>query len=83
MSTIGAAMQMLRPGEHTQAHRHTGSIMYQVAKGTGYSIIGGRRFDWVENDIFCVPSWELHEHANARNNVNTANALFGNNGRGS
>ena len=65
MQTIGAAMQMLRPGERTLAHRHTGSIMYQVAKGAGYSIIGGRRFDWVEKDIFCVPSWEVHEHANA------------------
>ena len=29
MQTIGAAMQMLRPGEHTRAHRHTGSIVYQ------------------------------------------------------
>jgi gentisate 1,2-dioxygenase len=38
--------------------------MYQVAKGRGYSIIAGRRFDWEEKDIFCVPSWDLHEHAN-------------------
>jgi gentisate 1,2-dioxygenase len=65
MQTIGAQMQMLRPGERTKAHRHTGSIIYQVAKGTGYSIIAGRRFDWRERDIFCVPSWAMHEHANA------------------
>lgn len=65
MQTIGASMQMLRPGEHTKAHRHTGSYIYQVAKGKGFSIINGKRFDWQERDIFCVPSWMLHEHANA------------------
>jgi gentisate 1,2-dioxygenase len=64
MQTIGASMQMLRAGERTRAHRHTGSFMYQVAKGSGYSIIEGRRFDWQERDIFCVPSWAWHEHAN-------------------
>jgi gentisate 1,2-dioxygenase len=64
MQTIGASMQMLRPGETTKAHRHTGSVIYQVAKGQGYSIIGGKRFDWQERDIFCVPSWAWHEHGN-------------------
>ncbi|MBB5702230.1 gentisate 1,2-dioxygenase [Ochrobactrum daejeonense] len=64
MQTIGASMQMLRPGEKTRAHRHTGSVLYQCAKGSGYSIINGRRFDWKERDIFCVPSWAWHEHAN-------------------
>jgi gentisate 1,2-dioxygenase len=64
MPTIGASMQLLRPGEHTKAHRHTGSFLYQVAKGVGYSIVDGKRFDWRERDIFCVPSWAFHEHAN-------------------
>jgi gentisate 1,2-dioxygenase len=65
MPTIGASMQFLRPGEHTRAHRHTGSFIYQVAKGSGFSVIAGQRFDWTEQDIFCVPSWAPHEHANA------------------
>ena len=65
MPTIGASMQLLRPGEHTKAHRHTGSFIYQVAKGQGFSIINGRRFDWQERDIFCLPSWMFHEHANS------------------
>jgi len=64
MQTIGASMQMLRAGEKTKAHRHTGSFIYQVAKGRGYSIVGGKRFDWQERDIFCVPSWNWHEHGN-------------------
>ncbi|WP_434660451.1 cupin domain-containing protein [Klebsiella sp. MISC125] len=64
MPTIGASMQRLRPGFVGKAHRHTGSFMYQVAKGKGYSIIDGQRFDWQERDIFCVPSWAFHEHVN-------------------
>ena len=65
MQTMGASMQMLRPGERTEAHRHTGSFLYHVAKGSGHSVIDGRRYDWSERDIFCVPSWAWHEHANA------------------
>ncbi|NOW47403.1 gentisate 1,2-dioxygenase [Novosphingobium sp. SG751A] len=64
MPTIGASMQMLRAGQHTKAHRHTGSFVYQCAKGRGYSIINGQRFDWQERDIFVVPSWCWHEHVN-------------------
>ena len=65
MATIGASMQLLRPGFKGRAHRHTGSFLYQVAKGKGYSIINGQRFDWQDRDIFCVPSWAWHEHVNA------------------
>ena len=64
MPTIGASMQRLRPGFVGKAHRHTGSFIYQVAKGKGYSVIDGQRFDWQERDIFCVPSWAFHEHVN-------------------
>ena len=64
MQTMGAHAQMLRPGEHTTAHRHTGNVIYHAAKGRGFSIVGGKRFDWEEKDIFCVPAWVWHEHAN-------------------
>lgn len=64
MRTMGAQIQLLRPGQRTEAHRHTGSIMYTVAEGEGFSIVGGVRLDWKENDVFCVPSWAWHEHAN-------------------
>jgi gentisate 1,2-dioxygenase len=64
LQTMGAHMQLLGPGLHTHAHRHTGNVVYNVAQGHGYSIIGGRRFDWQEHDIFCVPAWTWHEHVN-------------------
>lgn len=64
MPTMGAHIQRLREGQALAAHRHTGNIIYTVAKGSGHSIVGGRRFDWSERDVFCVPSWTWHEHAN-------------------
>jgi gentisate 1,2-dioxygenase len=64
MLTMGASMQLLRPGEHTRAHREVGSFVYQCAKGEGYSVVNGMRLDWKERDIFVVPSWMWHEHVN-------------------
>jgi gentisate 1,2-dioxygenase len=68
MQTMGASMQLLRAGEHTKAHKHTGSFVYQCAKGKGYTVIDGKRFDWEARDIFCVPSWAWHEHVNLSEN---------------
>lgn len=62
MPTMGARLQLLSSGEETKAHRHTGSVIYQVAKGRGWSEIAGRRFEWEEKDIFALPSWALHRH---------------------
>jgi len=64
MPTMGAHMQLLLPGQSTQAHRHTGSVIYTAAKGTGVSVIAGQKFAWKQGDIFCVPAWAWHEHAN-------------------
>ena len=62
MPTIGAQLQLLERGEETKAHRHTGSVIYQVAQGSGWSEIAGERFEWQEKDIFALPSWALHRH---------------------
>lgn len=64
MQTMGASIQLLPAGFKGKAHKHTGSFVYQCAKGHGYTIINGKRFDWKERDIFCVPSWAWHEHVN-------------------
>ncbi|MHB8618557.1 MAG: cupin domain-containing protein, partial [Chloroflexota bacterium] len=62
--TIACWAQMIRPGVHTQAHRQVTSKVYHVYEGSGYSVIGGQRFDWKKGDFFCVPTWAWHEHAN-------------------
>ena len=59
MPTMGARLELIK---ETKPKRHTGSLIYQVATGRGWSEIGGKRFDWEEKDIFCVPSWALYSH---------------------
>ena len=57
-------VQLIRPGQRLQAHRHTGSAVYHVVRGQGETIIDGVCFVWARGDIFVLPSWALHEHAN-------------------
>jgi gentisate 1,2-dioxygenase len=64
MPTIACYMQMLRPGEHTQAHRHVCCTNYHVIEGSGYSRVGDRQLDWEDKDVFTIPTWTFHEHVN-------------------
>ena len=64
MHTFGCRIQMLRPGIHTKAHRHTSSTVYYVVEGDGFSVIDGTKFNWSRGDVFVVPNWAVHEHRN-------------------
>ena len=55
MPTMGARLELIK-SEH-KFKSHTGSVIYQVASGHGWSEIGDQRFEWEEKDIFCIPSW--------------------------
>ena len=59
---ISSWMQKLPSGFHSKAHRHTSSKVYQVYKGSGYSVINGVKFEWSQGDYFVVPNWAWHEH---------------------
>jgi gentisate 1,2-dioxygenase len=69
LPTMACFAGLLRPGQHTKAHRHTGSTIYHVIKGTGTSVIAGKSFNWEEKDTFVVPSWAFHEHIAAAESV--------------
>ena len=60
MPTMGARLQLIK--KPSAFIRHTGSVIYQVAQGQGWSEIGERRFEWQEKDIFCIPSWAPYRH---------------------
>ncbi|HZP26811.1 MAG TPA: cupin domain-containing protein [Dehalococcoidia bacterium] len=64
MPTMACYAQVLAPGQRTAAHRHTCSAVYQVVEGRGQSIVNGEQLDWESKDVFCVPGWAYHEHAN-------------------
>ena len=65
MPTIACHMQLLRPGERTRAHRRVCRTNYHVVEGAGYSIVGDRRLDWEDKDVFTVPAWTFCEHVNS------------------
>lgn len=73
LPTMACMIQLLRPSEHTKAHRHTGSAVYHIVQGEGFTVIDGQRFDWRKGDILAVPPWAVHEHANVSK---SADAVF-------
>jgi gentisate 1,2-dioxygenase len=64
LPTLSCWIQMLRPGEQTQAHRHTSTSIYHAFRGSGTTLINGEPFHWKKGDTFIVPLWSWHEHAN-------------------
>lgn len=59
---MAAWLQRFPAGYHSKAHRHTNAVIYQVHKGSGYTVINGVKFNWSKGDFFVVPNWALHEH---------------------
>ncbi len=64
MPTIGCRIQMLRPGNHTKAHRHSCAAVYHVFRGSGSTIIDGKQIDWDQGDFIALPPYAWHEHVN-------------------
>lgn len=64
LPTLSCWMQMLRPGERTQRHRHTSSAMYFVVRGQGTTMVGETALEWKHHDSFVIPNWAWHEHIN-------------------
>jgi gentisate 1,2-dioxygenase len=64
MPTMSFHLQLLRPRERTQVHRHTASTVYCVVEGSGTTVVGDRELAWSRNDVFVVPGWSWHAHIN-------------------
>ena len=64
LPTFSCEIQMLRPGETTKAHRHTSTAIYHAFRGSGFTVVGGTRFEWKQGDSFSVPLWNVHHHGN-------------------
>ena len=62
VSTFACEMHRIYPGERTSTRRKTGSSVYVVFQGSGYSVINGIRFEWGPGDIFVTPSWASVYH---------------------
>ena len=64
LPTLSCWIQMLKPGQRTQSHRHTSTVLYHAFRGSGTTMINGKPYAWERGDSFVVPLWHWHEHAN-------------------
>jgi gentisate 1,2-dioxygenase len=62
--TLNYSAQLLRPGEQTEWKRETAGTYYVCIEGTGATEVGGKRFEWSQNDLFVVPNFVWRRHVN-------------------
>ena len=43
LPTLSCWIQMLKPGQRTQSHRHTSTVLYHAFRGSGTTVINGHR----------------------------------------
>jgi 1-hydroxy-2-naphthoate dioxygenase len=64
LPTFSCMIQLLRPREKTQSHRHTSTTVYHAFRGHGVTKVSANELAWEPSDIFVVPSWQWHSHEN-------------------
>jgi gentisate 1,2-dioxygenase len=63
--TMLMTMQLLKPGEVAQDHRHNFAAFRFILKGTGaYTIVEGEKIPMEEGDLILTPSMTWHGHRN-------------------
>ena len=64
--TLVAAYQMIKPGEHARAHRHTPNALRLVldARPGLYTVVDGIRLPMNPGDVLLTPNWCWHSHYN-------------------
>ena len=61
---IQVKLSVLKPGEKTKAFRHNATEVNFCIGGAGHTIVGGRRIDFREYDVWNHPSYVPYSHAN-------------------
>ena len=64
--TIHLSVQIVKPGEIAEAHRHVAGAIRYVIKGSpkAYTVVQGERFAMEEGDLITTPNWTWHDHHN-------------------
>ena len=57
-------VQLLPPKLVTKRHRHNSTSIYYAFRGEGVTEVEGERLEWAQGDLFSVPPWTWHHHAN-------------------
>jgi 1-hydroxy-2-naphthoate dioxygenase len=64
LPTMSCEIQLLKPGQITQSHRHTSTSLYYVFRGRGRTAVGESFLEWQKGDCFVLPLWLWHHHEN-------------------
>ena len=62
MPTLRAEMHRVLAGHRTRPTRTVGSALWVAYRGSGATVIDGRRFRWTAGDMFVTPSWAAVDH---------------------
>ncbi|HUZ21987.1 MAG TPA: AraC family ligand binding domain-containing protein [Acidimicrobiales bacterium] len=59
-----ATMTVRPPGIVDRPHRHAAAAINYFFSGSGWSRVGGRRYEWSAGDLMLTaPGWAIHNHA--------------------
>jgi gentisate 1,2-dioxygenase len=67
LPTMGARIQLLRPGEATRPQRRTGALRHLVVGGRGGTTLdqdSSKELIWEIHDQFTIPTWRWYQHRN-------------------
>ena len=64
--TLVAAYQMIKPGEHARAHRHTPNALRLIldAEPGVFTVVDGVKLSMLPGDVVLTPGWTWHSHYN-------------------
>lgn len=63
--TLQMSVQLVKPGETAEAHRHSMAALRFVVQGRGaFTTVNGERFLMAPGDLVLTPNWTWHNHAN-------------------
>jgi gentisate 1,2-dioxygenase len=68
--TLQMSIQLVKPGERAECHRHTPAALRFVVEGdgTGYTNVEGEEMLMEPGDLVLTPNWTWHDHYNAGKN---------------
>jgi len=68
--SLYGGLQLLLPGEHAGAHRHSVGGMRFILEGeTAHTSVDEARIPMARGDLVLTPSWTWHEHGNGKDAV--------------
>jgi len=70
--TLQMSIQLVKPGERAECHRHSAAALRFVVEGdgTGFTNVEGEQMFMEPGDLVLTPNWTWHDHFNpGKNNI--------------